>query len=234
MLIPGFWLDGSSWDAVAPALREAGHRVHALTLPGMELSGRPTAPASACATTSMPSSRRSTPATGRAGRSGGSLRRRRVAHAAVDARPDRVARVVYVDCGAARNGDAINADLPSENGEVPLPAWSDVRRRRGPDRPRRRAARRFRDRAIPTPARVAGPIRSSCAIERRYDVPVTVIACEFPSANAANLDRAGAPWFVRELARIRDVTSSTCPPGTGRSSPGRPARGGDRREPPTA
>src|SRR5258708_19534567 len=36
VLIPGFWLDGSSWDQVVPALKQAGHRTHALTLPGME------------------------------------------------------------------------------------------------------------------------------------------------------------------------------------------------------
>src|SRR5205823_11226388 len=36
ILIPGFWLDASSWDEVAPALEQAGHRVRALTLPGLE------------------------------------------------------------------------------------------------------------------------------------------------------------------------------------------------------
>ncbi len=36
VLIPGFWLNGSSWDQVVPALKQAGHRTHALTLPGME------------------------------------------------------------------------------------------------------------------------------------------------------------------------------------------------------
>ena len=36
ILIPGFWLDGSSWDEVRPALERAGHRVRALTLPGLE------------------------------------------------------------------------------------------------------------------------------------------------------------------------------------------------------
>ena len=36
ILIPGFWLDASSWDDIVPALREEGHRVRALTLPGME------------------------------------------------------------------------------------------------------------------------------------------------------------------------------------------------------
>jgi len=36
VLIPGFWLDGASWDEVAHPLRDAGHTVHALTLPGLE------------------------------------------------------------------------------------------------------------------------------------------------------------------------------------------------------
>jgi hypothetical protein len=36
ILVPGFWLDGSSWDEVVPALQQAGQRTHALTLPGME------------------------------------------------------------------------------------------------------------------------------------------------------------------------------------------------------
>src|SRR5690606_30687080 len=36
ILVPGFWLDASSWDAVLPALRPAGHRPHPMTLPGLE------------------------------------------------------------------------------------------------------------------------------------------------------------------------------------------------------
>ena len=36
VLIPGLWLDASSWDEVIPSLRQAGHRTHPLTLPGME------------------------------------------------------------------------------------------------------------------------------------------------------------------------------------------------------
>ena len=51
ILIPGFWLDASSWDEVVPALRQAGHRVQALTLPGME-SKDADRPRSPCATTS--------------------------------------------------------------------------------------------------------------------------------------------------------------------------------------
>lgn len=36
ILIPGLWLDRSSWEQVVPPLEQAGHRTHPLTLPGME------------------------------------------------------------------------------------------------------------------------------------------------------------------------------------------------------
>jgi len=43
ILIPGFWLDASSWNEVTPALEAAGHRVHAVTLPGLESADAPRA-----------------------------------------------------------------------------------------------------------------------------------------------------------------------------------------------
>ena len=39
ILVPGLWLDGSTWDQVVPHLEKAGHRATALTLPGMESAG---------------------------------------------------------------------------------------------------------------------------------------------------------------------------------------------------
>src|SRR5687768_16070282 len=36
ILIPGLWLDASSWEAVVPVLEQAGHQARPLTLPGME------------------------------------------------------------------------------------------------------------------------------------------------------------------------------------------------------
>ena len=35
ILVPGLWLDASSWDPIAPVLESAGHTVHALTMPGV-------------------------------------------------------------------------------------------------------------------------------------------------------------------------------------------------------
>ncbi len=37
ILIPGMWLDASSWDAVVPVLERADHRARPLTLPGMAI-----------------------------------------------------------------------------------------------------------------------------------------------------------------------------------------------------
>lgn len=47
---------------------------------------------------------------------------------------------------------------------------------------------------------------------RRYDVPATVIACEFPSSLLTEWIDAGHP-YVAELARIRDVEYVDLPTG---------------------
>jgi pimeloyl-ACP methyl ester carboxylesterase len=140
------------------------------------------------------------------GHSGGGA----VAHAAVDARPDRVARVVYVDSGPLGDGGVINDELPSEDGEIPLPDWAIFDDEDLVDLDDQlRAA--FRERAIPTPIHVASdPQRLSD--ERRYDVPVTIIACEFPSEMLRKWMEQGHP-YVRELAKIHDVEYVDLPTG---------------------
>jgi pimeloyl-ACP methyl ester carboxylesterase len=108
ILIPGLWLDGASWNLVVPVLSDAGHRAHPVTLPGMEhkdayrsrITLRDHVDAVVGVIDSIGSGRAKVVL---AGHSGGGA----IAHAAVDARPDRVARVVYVDSwphgpGAAR------------------------------------------------------------------------------------------------------------------------------------
>ena len=211
ILIPGFWLDGSSWDKVVPALQQAGHRTHALTLPGMEskdadrseITLRDHVNAVVEAVDSVD------PADGKVvlvGHSGGGA----IAHAAADARPERVARVVYVDSGPLGEGGVINDELPAENGEVPLPDWSLFEEEDLVDLDAGlRAA--FRERAIPSPARVPSD-RQRLSDERRYDVPVTVIACEFSSTMIREWMEQGHP-AVRELAKIREVDYIDLPTG---------------------
>jgi pimeloyl-ACP methyl ester carboxylesterase len=211
ILIPGLWLDGSSWDEVVPVVEQAGHRTHALTLPGMEsktadrsgITLRDHVDAVVAVVDSLSTADGGIVLVGHSG--GGAI-----AHAAVDARPDRVARVVYVDAWPVGEGGVINDELPAENGEVPLPDWSLFDKEDLTDLDDKLRAM-FRERAIPSPVHVTSdPQRLSD--ERRYDVPVTVIACEFSAAAAREWIAAGEP-VVRELAKIRDVGYIDLPTG---------------------
>ncbi|SDY49199.1 Pimeloyl-ACP methyl ester carboxylesterase [Micromonospora pattaloongensis] len=211
VLIPGLWLDGSSWDEVVPALDQAGHRTHALTLPGMEskdadrseIALRHHVDAVVEVIDSFD------PAGGKVvlvGHSGGGA----IAHAAIDARPDRVARVIYVDSWPLGDGRAINGQLAAENGEVPLPDWSvfDEEDLVDLDGERRAAVRK---RAIPSPVGVARGLQQ-LSDERRYDVPATVIACEFSSTMLKQWMEQGEP-NLQELAKLRDVDYVDLPTG---------------------
>jgi pimeloyl-ACP methyl ester carboxylesterase len=211
ILIPGLWLNGSSWDEVVPVLEQAGHRTHPLTLPGMEskdadrseITLRDHVNAVVEVIDSF------NPAGGQVvlvGHSGGGA----IAHAAADARPDRVARVVYVDSWPLGAGGVINDELPAENGEVPLPDWSLFEEEDLVDLdPGLRAA--FREHAIPSPGHVTSDPQQLFD-ERRYDVPVTVIACEFSSATIRGWMEQDQP-AMRELAKIREVDYIDLPTG---------------------
>jgi pimeloyl-ACP methyl ester carboxylesterase len=211
VLIPGLWLDGSSWDNVIPSLQQAGHRTHPLTLPGMEskdvnrstITLRDHVDAVIAVIDSFD------PADGDlvlVGHSGGGA----IAHAAVDARPDRVAHVVYVDSVPLGEGGVINDEFPAENGEMPLPDWSRFEEQDLIDLDDELRTR-FRERAIPSPARVASDPQQLFD-ERRYDVPITVISSEFPSAVIRELIEQGHP-YVSELAKVRNVNYVDLPTG---------------------
>ena len=133
-----------------------------------------------------------------------------IIHGAIDARPDRVTRAVYVDSGPLGEGGVINDELPVENDDVPLPAWDVFEDEDLVDLDDDlRAA--FRARAIPQPRGVASD-QQRLHDERRYDVPATVIACEIPSAQLTAWIEAGHPYMA-ELARIRDVEYVDLPTG---------------------
>jgi pimeloyl-ACP methyl ester carboxylesterase len=211
ILIPGFWLDASSWDDIVPVLERSGHRAHALTLPGME--SRDADRSSITLRDHIGAVVQVIDALGPdsgkvvlVGHSGGGA----VAHGAVDARPDRVARVVYVDSMPLGEGGLVNDEYPAENGEIPLPGWPLFEKEDlvdlGDD-----LREAFRARAIPTPEHVATD-RQRLSDERRYDVPVTVIACEFSSATLRQWMEQGHPG-VRELASIRQAEFIDLPTG---------------------
>jgi len=213
ILIPGLWLDGSSWRHVVPVLEQAGHRVHPMTLPGMEsrdadrssIALRDHVDAVVAAIDG--SSSGSGPGeVVLVGHSAGAA----IAYAAVDARPDRVARAIYVGGFPTGDGDPLVEGFEEVDGEVPFPDWSAFDEGDLADLDDDARAE-FRARAIPSPAGVTrGPQRLTD--ERRYDVPVTVICTEFTSEMLRGwVEQGMAP--VRELANLRDVEYVDLPTG---------------------
>jgi pimeloyl-ACP methyl ester carboxylesterase len=198
ILIPGFWLDGSSWDRVTPALEAAGHTVHPLTLPGLEsmdvarstITLRDHVDAVIEAVDALPG------AVVLVGHSGGGA----IAWAVADARPDRIAHIVYVDAGPLPHGAAINDALPADAGEVPLPDWALFEGELADFTEQQLAE--FRERAIPEPARVTSDRQVLSADDRRYAIPTTIITTTIPAATMREMIAQAHPYFA-ELARVK-------------------------------
>jgi pimeloyl-ACP methyl ester carboxylesterase len=197
ILIPGFWLDSTAWDDIVPAVRAAGHEPKPITLPGLapadpEVGLRDQAEyviglvdAAAGPVVLV-------------GHSGGGA----VAHAVVDARPDRIAKVIYVDSLPLGHGGIINDEFDVVDGLVPLPARDAFDDASLVDMDDERWAA-FQARALPIPQKVAIE-KQVLSDPRRYDVPVTVITCELPESTVRELMEKGHP-YVAELASVKQV-----------------------------
>jgi pimeloyl-ACP methyl ester carboxylesterase len=208
ILVPGFWLKGSSWDSVIPALTDAGHHPHALTLPGLEsLDARRTGIGLRDHVDTVVATIDSIgEPVALVGHSGGGA----IIHAAVDARPDRVRRAIYVDSGPLADGFLINDEMPIAGDDLPLPDWSEFSEADLVDLDDG-LRRRLREIAVPEPRAVAFD-RQELSDERRYDVPVTVITCTFPSAAMREAIDSGAV-FTAELAKVHDYEIVDLPTG---------------------
>ena len=208
ILIPGFWLNGSSWSEVVPPLVAAGHTVHTPTLRGLE---------------SIETDRRGigladhvqqitdavdglTGPVALVGHSGGGA----VVHGVVDRRPARIHRAVYVDSGPQPDGVPVNTSLGGDETGVPLPAWTEFDASDLRDLTDEQLARFSAD-AVPTPWGAANdPPRLSS--DQRFDVPITLIATTFTRADVDQAIAAGVPYFA-EVPRIRDTTVVELPTG---------------------
>ncbi|MBK4347246.1 alpha/beta fold hydrolase [Lacisediminihabitans changchengi] len=214
ILVPGFWLDASSWDDVTPPLVAAGHRVHPLTLPGLESVDASRAGIGLQTHIDAVVAKIDEISTGDeigepvvlVGHSGGGT----IIHGALDARPDAVVRAIYVDSFPTGEGMSINDGLPTNGEEIPLPAWDVFDQPDLVDLDDELRAQ-FIARAIPEPRGVAFD-KLRLTDERRYAVPATVIACEF-SGEQARAWIAGEEPFLAELGRLHDVEYVDLPTG---------------------
>ncbi|AEE44409.1 alpha/beta fold hydrolase [Cellulomonas fimi] len=211
VLVPGFWLGGWAWDDVVPALRAAGVEPHPVTLPGLDPDDRGTDPA---AVTRADHVRAVTDVVDAldgdvvlVGHSGGGA----VVGEAVDRRPDRVRRAVYVDSGPLEDGAVLALDLPADAPGIPLPSWEELAAAGSSlDGIDADGLARFRARAVPHPGGVArGAVHVSDP--RRFDVPVTAVCTSLPSEVLRTMVDGGPPLHT-ELGRY-DVTYVDLPTG---------------------
>lgn len=199
ILVPGLWLDASSWDAVIPSLERAGHTPHALTMPGVGLPAVESADIGiadwvAAVVDEIDAVGEPVVLVGHSG--GGN-----VVWGAAEARPDAVRRVIFVDT-IPPHPEGIISEFPVVDGVVPFPGWdffddegvhdldADTRARTAP-------------RARSVPARVpTDPL--TLAGHRRHRVPVTLL---MGGMDDATFRSAVAEWgaFGDEFASIGDA-----------------------------
>lgn len=203
ILIPGLWLDASSWDVAAARLGAAGHRPHPLTMPGTGAPAEQSASIGiddwvAAVTSTIDGLDGDVVLVGHSG--GGN-----VAYGAADARPDRVRRIVFVDTMPPPPG-AMISEFDVVDGVIPFPDWSTF------DEPdiadlddvtRARVARLARD----VPASVPTD-RITLTDERRRDIPVTILSGGATEAELRDMVSAWPEWAA-ELEALRDVSVVT-------------------------
>ncbi|QEW02974.1 alpha/beta fold hydrolase [Microbacterium lushaniae] len=200
ILIPGLWLDASTWDDVVPALEAAGHTSHPLTMPGLGEPAERSADigiADWVAAVVAEIDRLPDPVV-LVGHSGGG----NVAWGAADARPDRAARIVFVDTFPPGDGGSI-WEFPVVEGVVPFPGWDafeDAEVGDLDDRTRAAAASRARS----VPARIPTDA-ISLTDPRRYAIPVTMLTGTMPAADLHATIAQAPPWAA-DLAALQAVT----------------------------
>ena len=190
ILIPGLWLDASSWDAVTPSLANAGHTVHTVPSPGLGV------PAPESADIGIADWVSAVVAEIDAvdgpvvvvGHSGGG----NVAWGAVDARPDRVARVVFVDTVPPPSGQGIS-EFEVVDGVVPFPGWDSFDEPEVFD-----LDERTRAEATAHTASIAARVPTDPLVltdERRHQVPVTLLMGGMSEEELRGMLGQWAPWL---------------------------------------
>lgn len=200
ILIPGLWLDASSWSPVLPALRAAGHDPVPLTMPGV---GAPASESSEIGLSDWVAAvvaeiDRIDGDVVLVGHSGGG----NVAWGATDQRPHRVSRVVLVDTITPPPGAEIS-EFAVVDGVVPFPGWAVFDEPDIADIDDATRARIEAD-AKPVPARVPtdGVVLRD---DRRSTVPVTILSGQMTKPELVGMLESW-PAFATEFGAIADST----------------------------
>ncbi|MFE7844748.1 alpha/beta fold hydrolase [Microbacterium sp. NPDC057407] len=199
ILVPGLWLDASSWEGVAPALERAGHTPRPLTLPGV---GEPAERSAGIGIQDWVDAvvaeidAASAPVA-LVGHSGGG----NVVWGAAEARADSLARVILLDTIPAPDGQGIS-EFPVVDGVVPFPGWDSF------DEPDvadldAETRRRWSARTHSVPARVpTDPLRLDGT--RRHGVPVTLLMGGMDESEFREAVAQWGPWG-EEFAAIGEA-----------------------------
>lgn len=205
VLVPGLWLDASSWDLVVPLLEKAGHRARPLTLPGLEsadvdrsqvgLADHVAAVAAAIDEADGP--------VVLVGHSLGCG----IAGCALDARVDAVAKVVYVGGWPGAAGKPLAEGFPTDGADLPPMPWDEL------DEADVRDLDRASFEAIlrPSPARLTTDV-VRLTDERRYHVPALFVCPEY-TAEQLQTWVADGEASVREIPKITSVSYADVPTG---------------------
>ncbi|WP_316520425.1 alpha/beta fold hydrolase [Kitasatospora brasiliensis] len=204
VLVPGFWLGAWAWDEVAAPLRAAGHRVHAVSLPGLgERAGEKgefglEEHIADLAELLVREDLREVVLVAHSGASapvGG----------VADRMPERIRRVVYLDSGPMADGSSVYglwqpdfqrlADASLVDGRLPLPSWEFLAEHgssvAGLDEAALAHVREF---ATPEPAEAfRDRLRLTGAGEH---LPHALVSCSYPLAQVRELIAAGHPFFA--------------------------------------
>lgn len=209
LLVPGFWLGEWAWDDVVPHLRDHGHAVRALTLPGLD----PTASeAERAAATPQIHADAMADALDRV-----ADRRVVVVHSGaavagtllLDRHPDLIDHMVFVDTAPVSDGYAMAADL---EGDLPLEAMWDEELEQGSMRDLSEAQlATFRERAVPEPG---GVLRTPVELrdDRRLDVPGTIVCTAFDAEAYRSYAEQGM-GFLSGILHHRALTFVDLPTG---------------------
>jgi pimeloyl-ACP methyl ester carboxylesterase len=198
ILVPGWWLGAWAWDEVVADLRDKGHDVAAMTLPGLESkdADRP-AISQADHVDAVVSVLEAAPEpVVLAVHSGSGF----TGYAASDRVPEKIAAMVYVDTGAGVG--AMGADFA--DAEKPLPPHDELASSENLDGLSEEQLRTFRERAVPEPGGVIRGTTPPLENDARLDIPSTVICTAYSIKEYKEAVEAGYD-FVLGLRDLRHI-----------------------------